>query len=316
MPTLAHPFIVQVAEEKVQSQLSGYHRVMTVRSDLLISADELSTLLGAEADLPPDAPRTRLLDVRWSLAEPDGLPAYQAGHIPGAVYVDLDTELSTHGQPSDGRHPLPDLETLTAAARRWGLNADDRVIAYDGNGNLSAARAWWVLRNAGITEVRLLDGALPAWVVAGLPLSTGDETPQPGDIVLGTGRLPSITLEEAEGFAREAILLDARAAERYSGASEPVDPRAGHIPGAHNLPTAGNLDADGRFLSTEALRERFASAGVTSNSRVGAYCGSGVTASHTLFALALTGVDGALFPGSWSQWANHPELPVATGPTP
>lgn len=289
---------------------------------LLIDAPELEALLRAEALLPPEAPRTRVLDVRWTLAQPDGRPAYRAGHVPGAVYVDLDTELSMHGPATAGRHPLPDGETLTAAARRWGLRPGDAVVAYDGGGNFAAARLWWLLRDAGIDRVRLLDGALPAWVDAGLPLEQGDADPAPGTVELRPGRLPRIDLEEAAAFAREHLLLDVRASERYEGREEPIDPRAGHIPGARNLPTGGNLDDDGRFLPVEELQRRFAAAekadgrGSGSATRIGAYCGSGITASHTLFALALTGREGELFPGSWSQWANHPELPAATGEAP
>lgn len=285
----------------------------------LIDAPDLAALLQHEAALPPAAPRTRVLDVRWSLPQPDGRAAYREGHIPGAVYVDLESELSAHGPATAGRHPLPDGTALTAAARRWGLHPDDRVVAYDGGGNLASARVWWLLRDAGFARVRLLDGALPAWVAADLPLETGDVTPHPGTVKLTPGRSPRIELDEAGGFARTGILIDARAAERYAGLIEPIDPRAGHVPGAHSLPTTGNLDGDGRFLPAEALRERFAAIGATAGTSeggstpVGAYCGSGVTASHELFALAVAGIDGALFPGSWSQWSNHPELPVATG---
>lgn len=315
---------------------------MTEPADLLISAAELSAILRAEADLPPGAPRTRVLDVRWSLAQPDGRPAYRDGHIPGAVYADLEHELSAPGPATRGRHPLPDAASLTAAARRWGLHPGDRVVAYDGGGNFAAARLWWLLRDAGagehghatggasgagggarIESVRLLDGALPAWTAAGLSLETGDVTPAPGTITLGSGRMPRIELDEVAGFARDELLLDVRAAERYEGRDEPIDPRAGHIPGARNLPTAGNLDAAGGFLAPAALRERFASVGIgvdegaqAGGARIGVSCGSGITASHTLFALALAGIDGELFPGSWSQWANHPELPVAVGPEP
>lgn len=266
--------------------------------------------------------RTLVLDVRWSLAEPDGRASFAAGHVPGAVYVDLESELSGHGPATAGRHPLPGDEALTLAARRWGLRPGDRVVAYDGGGNLAAARAWWLLRDAGI-DVRLLDGAWPAWVAAGLPVETGDhsadaetDTADSSLLTLNGERMPRLTLEEVASWAHEAVLLDARAAERYSGEAEPIDPRAGHVPGARSLPTSENLDAEGRFLPAHVLRERFEAAGVAfeaTGPEVAAYCGSGITASHALFALELAGRRGALFPGSWSQWANHPELPVATG---
>lgn len=281
---------------------------------LLISARELQALLAAEAGTT-DGPRTRVLDVRWTLTEPAGHRAYLAGHIPGAVYVDLESELSDHGPATLGRHPLPGGEALTHSARRWGLHPDDTVIAYDGGGNFAAARLWWLLRDAGFTRVRLLDGALPAWEAAGFPLEQAEPTPAPGSVTLFPGQSPTLDLADAGRFAREHTLLDARAAERYSGETEPMDPVAGHIPGAKNLPTSGSLDAHGHFLPAEALRERFAA--VTSDGpHVGFYCGSGITASHALFAFALTGGEGALFPGSWSQWSNHPDMPVATGPTP
>lgn len=291
---------------------------MTTPEQLLVTATELSEILEAEQDLPIGAPRTRVLDVRWSLQQPDGREPYREGHIPGAVYVDLDTELSTHGAATEGRHPLPNADTLSAAAQRWGLNQGDPVVAYDGAGNLSAARLWWVLRDAGVDNVRLLDGALPAWVEAGLPLETGDVTPEPSTITLKTGNMPRIELNDAGRFAEENLMLDARAAERYAGETEPIDPVAGHIPGAVNLPTVGNIDESGRFLAPERLRERFAAAGADTEkaTKVGIYCGSGVTASHALFALALAGGEGALYPGSWSQWSNHPDLPVATGLAP
>lgn len=291
---------------------------MIARSDLLVTAAELDALLREEAELPPGSPRTRLLDVRWALATPDGRPAFRAGHVPGAVYVDLESELSAHGPATAGRHPLPDADALTGAARRWGLHPGDRVVVYDGEAGLASARAWWLLRDAGIEQVRLLDGALPAWIAAGLPLETGEVTPALGSVVLAPGRLPRIELDEVADLARTGLLIDARAPERYAGVEEPIDPVAGHVPGARNLPTTGNVDTDGRFLAAEELRERFAAAGAGSarGARVGAYCGSGITASHTIFALALAGIDGALFPGSWSQWSNHPELPVATGDAP
>lgn len=285
-------------------------------SDLLVNAAELHQILRREADLPEGAPRTRVLDVRWSLAEPNGHAGFVAAHIPGAVYVDLESELSASGPATLGRHPLPSAADFTESARSWGLNPGDSVVAYDADGNLSAARLWWMLRDAGLERVRLLDGALPAWINANLPLATGDFTPARGTITLSSGHMPALKLEAIAHFAEEAVLLDARAPERYVGAVEPIDPQAGHIPGALNLPTAGNLDDRGYFLPTALLRERFAKVGALGDTPVGIYCGSGVTASHALFALALAGGEGALYAGSWSQWSHHPELPVATGPTP
>ncbi|MGT2426190.1 sulfurtransferase [Amnibacterium kyonggiense] len=273
---------------------------------MLVDASEVHALLGD--------PWLVLLDVRWRLDAPDGRPAHRDGHLPSAVYVDLERELAGHGAPVDGRHPLPDPAALQASARRWGVRSDSVVVAYDDLGGLSAARAWWLLRDAGVADVRVLDGGLAAWRREGLRLETGDVDPEPGDVVLHPGALPVIDADAAAAFP--GALLDARAAERYRGEVEPVDPRAGHIPGAISAPTAGNLDADGRFLPPEALRSRFRALGVDLGAPVAAYCGSGVTASHELLALAVAGVDGALYPGSWSAWSNDPSRPVATGPVP
>lgn len=274
-------------------------------SDVLVSAAELAAQIARGDDLV-------VLDVRWRLGGPPGHGEYLTGHVPGAVYVDLDTELAAHGEPTDGRHPLPDVAALQEAARRWGVRRGSRVVAYDGAGNLAAARAWWLLRWAGVSDVRLLDGALPAWAEAGGALETDDVVPAPGDVELTAGALPTLDLASVGGFPDGGVLLDARAPERFRGEVEPVDPKAGHVPGATSAPTGDNLDADGRFLPADALRERFAGLGADGSRPVAVYCGSGVTAAHQVAALAVAGVDAALYPGSWSQWSNH-DLPVATG---
>lgn len=251
----------------------------------------------------------RLLDVRWQLGDPEGPQHYQNGHIPGAVFVDLDTELAALPTPAHGRHPLPELDQLQKCARSWGISAGDPVVVYDAIGGMSAARAWWLLRWAGIAEVRILDGGLPAWLRSGGELATGVEPdPELGDIELAPGRLPVI---DADAAARwKGVLLDARAAERFRGDHEPVDPRAGHIPGAINAPTSENLGEDGCFLPAELLRQRY---GDLDGEPVAVYCGSGVTAAHAIAALAVAGVEAALYPGSWSQWAHDRKRPVATG---
>ncbi|WP_134739963.1 sulfurtransferase [Nocardioides sp. 503] len=272
----------------------------------VVTPAELAALVSSGSDVV-------VLDVRWKLGGPPGHETYLGGHVPGAVYVDLDTELAAHGEPTDGRHPLPSLEALQASARRWGVRAGTTVVAYDGEGNLAAARAWWLLRWAGLGDVRLLDGALPAWVAAGLPLETDDVVPEPGDVELVGGGLPVLDVDHVEAFARSATLLDARAAERFRGEVEPVDPRAGHVPGAVSAPTGENLRPDGTFRSPEELRDRFVGLGAgAGDDEVAVYCGSGVTAAHEVFALGLAGIDAALYPGSWSQWSNL-DKPVATG---
>lgn len=253
-----------------------------------------------------------ILDVRWRLDRPDGLEAFLEGHIPGAVYVSLEDELSDHGRAGLGRHPLPTSSALQAAARRWGLGQQQPVVVYDDWNRAGSARGWWVLTAAGLGDVRILDGGLAAWVAAGGPLESGPVSPPAGDVTvvhsdLHAGGRAVLTADDLAGGA-VATLLDARAPERFRGEVEPVDPVAGHIPGARNLPAASLLGADGRFLPGDRLTELVGAIGPS----VGAYCGSGVTASVVLAALQTLGVDGALFPGSWSQWSGE-DRPVATG---
>ncbi|WP_395639579.1 sulfurtransferase [Pseudolysinimonas sp.] len=274
---------------------------------LLITPAELHEVLGA----------VHLLDVRWRLDRPDGRPDYLAGHIPGAIYVDLDAELADHGRPATaGRHPLPSQSAVQAAARRWGVRRGRTVVVYDDLNNMSAARAWWMLRDGGIDDVRVLDGALGAWRAAGYELETGEVVPMPGDVILRRGVMPSLDIDEAAAFPEFGTLFDARAAERYRGEVEPIDPRAGHIPGAVSAPTAANVDADGRFLAPDVLRQRFLDLGANPGGPVAAYCGSGVTAAHEVLALTLAGFSPALFPGSWSAWSNDSDRPLATGAEP
>ncbi|MGW3103950.1 sulfurtransferase [Streptomyces sp. NPDC001100] len=271
---------------------------------------ELAELLGTEQ--PPV-----LLDVRWALGDPYGRDHYADGHIPGAVYVDLDTELAAPASPEGGRHPLPDLAEFQESARRWGIGTGRPVVVYDDLGNTAAARAWWLLRYAGVGDVTLLDGALGAWRAAGLPLESGiTADPEPGDVVLRAGALPITDADGAAELAASGLLLDARAGERYRGEVEPVDPRAGHVPGAVSAPTGENLTADGTFRSPEELRKRFEDRGAGAASRIGVYCGSGVTAAHQIAALEIAGFEATLFPGSWSAWSADPARPAATGGRP
>jgi thiosulfate/3-mercaptopyruvate sulfurtransferase len=284
-------------------------------ASILTTAPELNAALAA--GVFSDGGPVRVLDVRWRLDRPDGRPDYLAGHIPGAQYVDLDHDLAQHGDPTDGRHPVPSAQTLQDAARRWGIDDGDTVVVYDDLKNMSSARAWWLLRHAGVADVRLLDGSLRAWIDAGYDLETGDaETPAPGTASLSYGALPVLELDDVASFADGSLLLDARAGERYRGEVEPIDPRAGHVPGAVSAPTTENVGDDGRFRSPEDLRSRFRMLGAEEGMSVGVYCGSGVTAAHQAVALTLAGFEPRVYPGSWSQWSNHPDLPVATGPDP
>ncbi|RST06353.1 sulfurtransferase [Streptomyces sp. WAC05374] len=251
-----------------------------------------------------------LLDVRWQLSGPPGRPAYAAGHIPGAVYVDLDTELA--GPPgAGGRHPLPDVTAFGAVMRRAGVCAGSPVVAYDGGQGWAAARAWWLLRWAGHADVRVLDGGLAAWRGE---LSTTTPTPRAGDFTPRPGALPLLDADGAAALARTGLLLDARAGERYRGEVEPIDPVGGHIPGAASAPTTENVDENGRFLPPEALAARFKALGATDAPEVGVYCGSGVSGAHEVLALEIAGIQAALYAGSWSDWSSDPTRPVATGP--
>jgi thiosulfate/3-mercaptopyruvate sulfurtransferase len=273
---------------------------------VLTAASELRTRLATGDPIT-------VLDVRWRLGGPPGRELYDQGHVPGAVFVDLDTELAAPATAAGGRHPLPALADLQAAARRWGVRADRPVVVADDTGGLAAARAWWLLRWAGLPSVTLLDGGLVAWEAAGGRLETADVVPAPSEVVLTGGGMPTVTADDLAELATDGVLLDARAAERFRGEVEPIDPRAGHVPGARSAPTAGNLTAAGTFEAPEALGARFAALGVQPGTRVAVYCGSGVTAAHEIAALALVGIDAALYPGSWSQWSADPDRPVATG---
>jgi thiosulfate/3-mercaptopyruvate sulfurtransferase len=262
-----------------------------------------------------------LLDMRWRLGGPPGLAGYRAGHLPGAVFVDLDRDLS--GPPgAGGRHPLPAAARFQAAMRRAGVRDGRDVVVYDEADAMAAARGWWLLRYFGHDRVQVLDGGYRAWVAAGQPVATGDGHGTPGDFTARPGGLPLLDAAGAAGLARHGLLLDARAAERYRGDTEPVDPVAGHIPGAVSAPAGGSLGPDGRFLPPDRLRARFAAlaarGGVTAvaPAGVGVYCGSGVTAAHEVLALALAGQVAALYAGSWSHWITDPGRPVATGTAP
>jgi thiosulfate/3-mercaptopyruvate sulfurtransferase len=272
----------------------------------LASAADLARALAA-----PQPPV--LLDVRWRLGGPPGIDSYRAGHLPSAVFADLDRDLSGPPGPG-GRHPLPSAAAFQAVMRRAGVSNGRPVVAYDDGDAAAAARAWWLLRYFGHASVRVLDGGFRAWLAAGQPLTTAEPVTEPGDFTARPGHMPLLDAAGASATARSGMLLDARAPERYRGVTEPVDPVAGHIPGAVSAAAAGNLSRDGSFLAPAELRERFASLGVTAGVAVGAYCGSGVTAAAEVLALEVVGIPAALYVGSWSSWVADPARPVATGP--
>ncbi len=253
-----------------------------------------------------------LLDVRWELGVGARRDRYESGHIPGAVFVDLDADLA--GPPgAAGRHPLPGADAFGASMRAAGVSDDRAVVVYDEGPSTAAARAWWLLRYFGHPDVSVLDGGLTAWVAAGLSIATGAETPVPGDLIARPGAMPVLDCAQALGIARRGVLLDARPPKRFRGETEPIDPVAGHIPGARNRPTTENLEPSGRFLAPETLRHAFGELGVGAATEVGAYCGSGVSAAHQVLALELAGISAVLYPGSWSEWITDPGRPVATG---
>jgi thiosulfate/3-mercaptopyruvate sulfurtransferase len=275
----------------------------------LVSAPELL------AELATDPGSVVLIDVQWSLtaaAGPPGRDLYAAAHLPDAHHVDLDAELA--GPPGrGGRHPLPQAHAVAAAAQRCGATNDSRIVAYDQGPSHAAARAWWVLRHFGASDVRVLDGGLAAWQAAGGPVTT--ELPEPG---VGTfeahaGGMPVVDADGAARAAQDGVLLDARTPERFRGENEPIDPVAGRVPGAVSSPTADYVEPDGRLLPADRLREFFSHKGLPVAGPVAAYCGSGVTAAHEVLALHEAGIEAALYAGSWSEWITDPTRPVATG---
>jgi thiosulfate/3-mercaptopyruvate sulfurtransferase len=273
----------------------------------LISVDELAARL--------DDPTLRLADVRWFVGEPDrGRREYDEGHLPGAMFVDLDRDLAAPTGP--GRHPLPDPAVFAARMGELGIGPDDLVVAYDDSLGTIAARLWWMLDNIGFTRVALLDGGLKAWRGAGLPLTT-DPVAYPPRGPLPLAKTWSRVIDRAGLIDRldEVALLDARAPERYRGETEPVDPRPGHIPSAINAPARTSLDADGRFLAPADIAARL-TAVAPAGRPVVVSCGSGVTACHTALAFRLAGLpDPILYPGSYSDWSRT-ELAVAVGADP
>jgi thiosulfate/3-mercaptopyruvate sulfurtransferase len=265
------------------------------------------------ADLLDAGDPVTILDVRWRLDEPDGQATYLQGHLPGAVYISLDDELSDHSVARRGRHPLPSGRSVEAAARRWGVRVGVPTVVYDDWNRAGSARAWWVLTAAGIADVRILDGGLAAWRAAGGAVATGPVASSPGNVTvvhddLYNGALPTLTAQQVN----DVDLLDARAPERFRGDVEPIDPVAGHIPGAKNLPSGAVLNSDGTFLAHDAIAQLLAERSVD-DGKIGVYCGSGVTAAITVAALAAAGRRAALFPGSWSEWSSEPTRPVARG---
>lgn len=280
-------------------------------SPALLTPAELHALL---EDARPGAAAPLVVDVRWALAGADRA-GYLAGHVPGAVFADLDAELAQ--PPGDGgRHPLPTAEQLEALMRRLGITPGREVVVLDGGAGGAAARAWWCLRWAGHQAVRVLDGGLPGWVAVGGALETGEVATEPVpdgvDVPVRLGSMPTHSVDDVLAGTVGA-LLDARAGERFRGEVEPVDPVAGHIPGAVNVPTTSLQGPDGRYLEPAELRDRLLAEVPEDAAEITAYCGSGVTAAQLVLAGHDAGLSIALYPGSWSHWVRDPARPVATG---
>lgn len=277
---------------------------------VLISPAELADLLGSER--PPI-----LADVRWSLGGPPGKPDFVASHIPGAVWVDLEAQLASPPGAA-GRHPLPRIDVFQQAMRDIGVCEDSLVVAYDAATSQAAARLWWLLSDAGHDQVKVLNGGLAAWIAAGLPTVSGPGAPSTqGDFVARPGQRAQVNAAEIAaklGVSDGLTLVDVRASERYSGDKEPIDPVAGHIPGAISMPATANLDVDGRFLPPAEIAARYAAAGGLEGAVL--YCGSGVTAAQSLLALESAGLTAAIYPGSWSDWITDSTRPIATGTGP
>jgi thiosulfate/3-mercaptopyruvate sulfurtransferase len=278
---------------------------MMSRESVLISPAELAELLGSKQ--PPI-----LADVRWTLGGPPGKPDFEACHIPGAVWVDLEAHLTGPPGPG-GRHPLPPVDVFEQAMRDIGIGRNSLVVAYDAATSQAAARLWWLLTDAGHQKVRVLNGGLAAWVAAGLPTESGcgARTPR-GDFEADPGHRPQLNAAEisAQLGRRDARrLIDVRAPERYSGETELIDAVAGHIPGAINVPATANLDAEGRFRPPAEIAALYAAVGGVEGAVL--YCGSGITAAQSLLALESAGLTAAIYPGSWSDWIGDPARPIA-----
>lgn len=280
-------------------------QVTDPRARVLISVEELGSRLGT-------AGAPQLLDVRWRLGEPAGagLERYRDAHLPGARFLDLEAVLTgPHSDPRQGRHPLPSPEQVAAGLSGLGVDPERQIVVYDEPGSFAAGRAWWVLRWLGL-DVRVLDGGVTAWIAAGAPVEAGDPAPvEPTQVgPLTPGHLPTLTADETAAF--DGTLIDVRAPERFRGEVEPLDPKAGHIPGAVNRPVGQFWESDGTLPTSEKLRDLL---NLPDDGPVAVYCGSGVSAAQELLALASLGIEAALYPPSWSGWSSDPDRPVAVG---
>lgn len=280
-----------------------------VRSRVLLTPAQLNSMMEAGADV--------IVLAVQSTNPYTGALSIRDVRVPGAIDTEAYEDFQSPSSKDAGARPLPDIAALQDKARRWGLRPEATIVVYDSDRSMVAARAWWVLRWAGLPDVRVLDGGMPAWLTAGLPVERQAGVAAPTDIVLSAGHMPEIDAEAAESLARSGVLLDGRIRPNYVGGPTPDGaPARGHIPGAISTPAPDNVTDYGNFADDVALKAIYAAVGADGTRPVGAYCGAGMSAAHTVLALAAIGIDASLYVGSWSQWAADPSRPVARGGLP
>lgn len=280
-----------------------------VRKSVLLTPLELDGLRKSGADVT-------VLAVH-SINPYTGQSTFNGERIIGAIDTEAYSDFQSPPSFERGQRPLPDIAVLQEAARRWGLRPESTIVIYDGDRSMTAARAWWVLKWAGLPDVRVLDGGFPAWLSAGLPTTEAAAVPQPSEIVLSAGHMPEFGADEAIRIGEEGVLLDARIRPNYIGGAVPDgQPARGHIPYAVSAPAPDNVTDYGNFTDSDTLKEMYRVLGVDGTCRVGVYCGAGMSAAHTVLALAAIGIPAAMYPGSWSAWVSDPTRPVITGADP
>ncbi|SFV27175.1 thiosulfate/3-mercaptopyruvate sulfurtransferase [Devosia crocina] len=280
-----------------------------VRSRVLLTPKQLKSMMDRGDDL--------IILAVQSVNPYTGTDSIRDRRIPGAIDTEAYEDFQAPASPEGGARPLPAIDVLEAKAKRWGLRPEATVVVYDSDRSMVAARAWWVLRWAGLNDVRVLDGGMPAWIKDGMPIETAHQAVKASDIALSPGHMPELDAEATAAMARNGVLLDARIRPNYVGGPTPAGaPARGHIPGAISTPAPDNLTDYGTFADQDALAGIYQAVGADGTKPVGAYCGAGMSAAHTVLALAALGVDAALYVGSWSQWASDPTRPVARGGLP
>jgi thiosulfate/3-mercaptopyruvate sulfurtransferase len=280
-----------------------------IRAKALLTPPQLRAMMDAARDVA-------ILAVQ-SVNPYTGRVSDRSIRVPGAIDTEAYTDFAGPPTIEGGQRPLPDISDLQAAARRWGLRHGQTVVVYDSDRSMTAARAWWVLRWAGLRDVRVLDGGLPAWIAAGMAVASDAPARGLSDIVLSAGHMPEIGADEALALAKTAVLLDARIRPNYIGGTvDAGQPPRGHIPGGRSAPAPDNVTDYGNFTESATLREMYRALGADGSCPVGVYCGAGMSAAHTVLALAAIGIDAAMYVGSWSAWVSDTDRPVAIGADP